>query len=451
MIMGKRPEDGITYGSPFPRGTGGSNCFRIPALVTLPDGTLVAAADARWNTTFDGGGLDTLVSRSEDKGKTWHYTFANYLGDNGNVYNGAGSTCFIDPTLAVTAEGTVYLLVDLYPYGVALNGSGNTQPVSRVGFDPEGRLLLSADNHKTYGSYLDGNSIFHQDGSKVPGYSVDGQFNLYRDGEKISNLFFADSPYQVVRTGFLYLTKSTDRGATWSEPVLLNVKREDEMVCLAAPGRGLVTGKGRLIFPVYSYNGSAESQRMSFLASWDGEHWERSADFSGAVWSSESAAVELEDGTLRFFYRNGTSHLCYVDYDPETDTWGDAVVMEIATNSNCQISAISLRGNRQVILVSCPTGPNGTGSNVSHAAFRRNGRVFAFAVEKDRSLRKAGSFALTDREAQFMYSCLTELPEGNIAILYEDGETRWGTGEDCYYTMAFRKFPLSEVLALTSE
>lgn len=443
MIMGKRPEDGMTASNPFPRGTGGSNCFRIPALVTLSDGTLVAAADARWNATFDGGGLDTAVSRSRDGGFTWHYSFANYLGDNGNVYNGEASTCFIDPALAVTGDDTVWMLTDLYPYGVALNGIGNTQPESGTGFNEEGKLLLSGDAHETYGFYLEGGDIYTGDGTKVPGYRVDGYFNLYRKGERLSNLFFGDSPFRVMRTGFLYLTKSVDGGETWSEPLLLNVKRNGEQVCLASPGRGLVTADGILIFPVYSYGGSAESQRTSFLHSRDGIHWERSGDFTGAAWSSESAVVEPEEGTLCFFYRNATARLCWADYDLKTNTWGTAAVTDIPTNSNCQISAIvhskTFQG-RPLILVSCPTGPYGAGSDQSHAAFRRNGRIFAFTAEADGSLRKAGSLAVSDSEEQFMYSCLAELPDGTVAILYEDGETRWGMGEDCYYTVAFRKY-----------
>ena len=72
--------------------TTSSQSYRIPAMVTLADGTIVAAADIRWNTTYDGGGLDTLVARSADGGATWTYKVANYLGDNGNVYNGSHST-----------------------------------------------------------------------------------------------------------------------------------------------------------------------------------------------------------------------------------------------------------------------------------------------------------------------------------------------------------------------
>ena len=41
------PKPGATYGQPFAPGTGGSQSFRIPAIVTLENGTLVAACDAR--------------------------------------------------------------------------------------------------------------------------------------------------------------------------------------------------------------------------------------------------------------------------------------------------------------------------------------------------------------------------------------------------------------------
>ena len=82
LTVTDRPQPGTTQGQPFEHDpdTAGSDSFRIPGLTTLRDGALLATADARWNTTYDGGGLDTIVSRSEDNGETWNYNFANYLG-----------------------------------------------------------------------------------------------------------------------------------------------------------------------------------------------------------------------------------------------------------------------------------------------------------------------------------------------------------------------------------
>ena len=444
--MGTKPADGTTTKEPFPQGTGGSNSFRIPSLVTLSDGTLVAAADARWNTTYDGGGLDTIVSRSSDGGANWNYTFANYLGDNGNKYNGSSSTCFIDPAMAVTSDNTIYMLVDLYPYGIALNGSGNTAPSTEKGFDDNGRLLLSGNNNSSYGYYLENGNIYKSNGTLQSGYTVDEHFNITGADGIDSNLFFSDSPYKVVRTGFLYLTKSTDKGKTWSAPTLLNLKTTSEQVCLVGPGRGLVTSSGMIVFPVYSYNGSQDSQKMSFIYSTDkGATWTRSTSFSGASWSSESAVVELKDGTLRFFYRNGTTNLCYVDY--ANGSWGSVVNTGLDTNSNCQISAITYSkttDGKQVILVSCPTGPNEAGSDQSGASYRQNGKIFIGLVNEDKTINwqtdETISVESVHSTNSFMYSCLTELENGDIAILYEDNESNWGTGNNSYYQMSYATY-----------
>ena len=47
--------------------------FRIPALVTAPDGTLIAFAEARRNNRHDpgGGDIDFVCKRSTDQGKGW--------------------------------------------------------------------------------------------------------------------------------------------------------------------------------------------------------------------------------------------------------------------------------------------------------------------------------------------------------------------------------------------
>jgi len=441
-----------------------SQSYRIPSMVTLKDGTIVAAADIRWNTTYDGGGLDTLVASSEDGGVTWSYNAANYLGDNGNVYNGSSSTCFIDPCLTVSPDGeTVYMLVDLYPYGVALNGSGNTAPSTEVGFNDDGYLLLSNNNHSTYSFYLKGNSIYDIYNNPVANYTVDEYFNLYYNGgtNPVGNLFYSDSPYKVVRTGFLYLTSSSDGGKSWSAPKLLNLKSSSEQVCLVGPGRGVTMADGTMVFPVYSYNGSTESQRMGFVYSKNGEDWER-VD-SSVAWSSEAAVVEVGTGTLRFFYRNGTSRLCYVDYDMTSQRWSTVVSTGVATNSNTQLSAITYSKTsegKQVILVSCPTGPNAAGSNNNNGAYRLNGRIFIGTVNDNGTMTWSNSpinvtgttapsadssSPYTEAEGFFAYSCLTERADGSIAILYENRENAWGSGDNCYYAMNMKAYSADDL------
>jgi len=428
-----------------------SNSFRIPSMVTLADGTIVAAADIRWNTTYDGGGLDTLVARSTDGGKTWSYNATNYLGDNGNQYDGALSTAFLDPCLTIGADGkTVYMLVDLYPYGVALNGSGHTQPTETIGFNDDGHLLLSGDNHESYSYYFDDGKIYNSSNIPVEGYEVDAYFNISGSDGTDTNLFCEDSPYKVVRTGYLYLTSSTDGGATWSAPTLLNVKNSSERVCLVAPGSSITTSDGTMIFPVYSYHGdnnpSGNTQRLSFIYSKDGVNWSRTVEFNHN-WASEAAVVELNDGTLRFFFRNGTKKLCYVDYDMENG-WGDAVETDINTNSNTQISAITYSrtsDGKQVVLVSCPTGSGRNGSNSSSASDRLNGSIFVFTVASNGDMKLENTIYVTENNGQFIYSCLTERSDGSVLILFENKENGWGAGDGKYYTMDIKGYLSSDL------
>lgn len=56
----------------FDKGDGGSKYYRIPALATTADGTVVAVADKRWDSTKDlPGHIDVVCRRSTDGGRTW--------------------------------------------------------------------------------------------------------------------------------------------------------------------------------------------------------------------------------------------------------------------------------------------------------------------------------------------------------------------------------------------
>ncbi len=420
-----KPADGTTSGQPFAAGTGGSQNFRIPAIVTLDDGTIVAAADARWNTSADAGGLDTIVSRSSDNGANWNYTFANYLGDNGNTYVEESAT-FIDPALA-TDGSTIYMLADLFPGGVALNSS-NQKPEAAAAFDEQGRLKLAQSSSSDYSYYLgefeNGRAqIFGADGNPVADYTVDEYFNLYQGEDEVSNLFFSDAPYQVVKTSYLYLTKSTDKGATWSAPTLINVKADDEQFYGVGPGTGIVTSDGTILFSAYKWNGTDSSQRSSFIYSTDGgETWERTENATGNTWSSENQLVELNDGTIRMFFRNGSNQICYVDATgnaAEGYIWGSIVQTGVSNNSNCQISALKYSqtiNGKEAILLSCPTESSGLFGNTRSA-----GKIFVGLVNDDGTMdfNSFSSTAVTD--GTFQYSCLTELSDGSVGLLYENG------------------------------
>ena len=55
----------------FENGTWNYNCYRIPAIVKAPDGSLLAFAEGRLENCGDFGNVDILLRRSEDGGKNW--------------------------------------------------------------------------------------------------------------------------------------------------------------------------------------------------------------------------------------------------------------------------------------------------------------------------------------------------------------------------------------------
>jgi len=428
---GARPDEGVTQGQPFAAGTGGSAKFRIPAMVTLDDGTVVAATDARWNTTGDGGGLDTIVSRSTDNGATWNYTFANYLGDNGNVWNGS-STAFIDPALATDGQ-TTWMVVDLFPAGIALNSASWTPQVG-AGFDDAGHLRLRDAGQVEFGCsyyswyaarasydyYLDLETLtIHKaaDGSEVEGYTVDGFFNITDSEGKVTNLFCSDAPFQVFPTDYLYLTKSTDGGATWSEPTLIDVKDDDEQTLLVGPGTGTVLEDGTLMFSVYEHT-SGRSELASVIYSKDGgKTWTRSSDAtSSSHWSSEAVTVPLDNDAVRQFYRDGMTTLYYTDYDLKNDVWtpGQPVDSgEVKTSGN-QLSAIryskKIDGKDAVIVSMASSG----------SSKRTDGKLHVGLINDDQTITWQYVYDMVEPGGSYSYSTLAELENGDIAVLYEN-------------------------------
>lgn len=393
---------------PFSNQLMGDCSFRIPAMVSLDDGRIVAAADARWNSKSDGGGNDTVVSFSDDYGKTWRQSFANYLGENGNIFS-SYSTTFADPALATDGQ-VVYLLVDFLPSGYAFYGSEFTLPKGGVGFDIYGRLLLKKNGESSYNYYLQDGAIYNKSGVKQEGYSVDGYFNIYGEGI-ISNLFYVfESPFTVYPTEYLYLTKSLDGGQSWSAPKLLNVKQMYEQGYSVGCGRGTILSDGTIIFPCYkTVDGE---QNSSFIYSTDGgETFTRTQDANAYNHScSEAVIIELNKNLIRMFYRDGYNALSYVDYTRSGRKWlkqKSGIVPGITKTGHCQLNAIKYDDN--TILISTPA---------SGTEDRNTGLVTTIYLDESYEMTVKNYCSVNGYDS-FGYSCMTKLLDGSVGLLYE--------------------------------
>ncbi|MFY8166423.1 MAG: hypothetical protein ACOVJ8_07515, partial [Sediminibacterium sp.] len=55
----------------FTSGTEGYKSFRIPAIISIKEDTLLAFAEGRVNNAGDFGDVNIVMKKSNDKGKTW--------------------------------------------------------------------------------------------------------------------------------------------------------------------------------------------------------------------------------------------------------------------------------------------------------------------------------------------------------------------------------------------
>lgn len=426
-----KPADGTTQGRPFVSDNP-SHWYRIPSMVTMDDGTVVAAADARWDGGMDGGGNDVITARSTDNGDTWSYTWAGYYGDNGNVFNKA-STSYCDSNIATDGK-TLYMLSTFFASGVAINGSSaNAQPSKDTGLDSQGRLLL-ARNGGSYDYYVgavgaDGYASIYRtsDSTVVSGYKVNGEFELFKHDAYVGCVWYSNCEFQVKKCQYLFFRTSTDGGKTWSAPSLVNARKSGEKFLGAGPGRAVVTDDGTICMPVYVYGDNAwgsgdASQATSFIYSKDhGKTWSRTANFTstssfgGSGWSSEAQLVDLGNGVVRCFYRNGKKKIMYCDatWTGSLYRWGDVVDTGIDIWGNCQLSAIMypyLIDGKRAILVSSPSSTEG----------RKTGAIFTLLLNDDNTVStEYAKKTITAEGAMFAYSCLTVLKDGRVADLYE--------------------------------
>ena len=90
----------------FESGKEGHKSYRIPAIVSLKDGTLLAFAEGRVNSAGDFGDINIVLKRSTDHGKTWTaiQTVVNY--DNLQAGNPAP---VVDETDPLYPKGRVFL------------------------------------------------------------------------------------------------------------------------------------------------------------------------------------------------------------------------------------------------------------------------------------------------------------------------------------------------------
>lgn len=431
-----------SYKRPFDNGVLGSETFRIPSVYTLNDGSVIAVADKRYDSGLDSpANIDIGYAISTDGYSNWKYGTLNSFSDYPDGTSDTKSASFIDSAVVQSSSGRLFVISDAFP-----SGCGSSQAKSGSGFaeiNGKKRMLLTTgkakDNISTFdyyiGDYEKGLApVYTVSTSEKTAYSVDAEYNLYKDGQPLymtqnkaenikvqQNVYYTEAELCCYLTSYIWLRYSDDNGATWSDPVNLNyfVKDNKEKFLGVCPGRGVVTdfnGNERIIFCVYDNYGLR--QNVSTIYSDDnGITWHRGAETEikpGLLKTNESQIVELNYGVLRMFSRNSSNYIAFADSTDGGVTWSTfSADTELLAEASCMSSFINTSktiNSKKVILGSYPSDFSG----------RADGVIRVGLVNSDNTIDWVTTYRVND--GFYAYSCLTELSDGNIALLYEDEE-----------------------------
>ena len=371
-------------------GQDGVHTSRIPGLATSKKGTLLAIYDARYESARDlQGHMDIALNRSFDGGRTWEpmqvVLDRKEWGGMPEKYNGVSDACI----LVDDRTG------DIYVAGLWMHG------------------LLDAET-----------------GKWVEGLTADSTRWLHQWRAKGSQPGFG-----VKETSQFLITKSSDDGLTWSEPInITSAKKKEWWLFAPAPGQGITMTDGTLVFPSQGRDENGTSFSNITWSKDGGKTWKTSNPATKNT--TECAVVELQDGSLMLNMRdnrnrgneevNGRSVFVTSDLG---ETWKEHPTSRKALiEPTCMASLHTHRymedGVKKSLLLFVNPASTSKRNNITLKVSYDGGNTWP--EEKQ---------ILLDEYSGRGYSCITSVNDSTLGILYESSQA----------DMAFQTVSLKEI------
>jgi hypothetical protein len=205
----------------FISGADGYHTYRIPAIETAPDGSLIAFAEARKYSASDPGGskqdIDLVFKRSTNNGTTW--SSMTVLEDPGELWSAANPVTVVDRT-----SGRLWVVY-------LRSQPGKSTRTSRPGTDDMQTLARWSDNSgQTWSAPLDLTGVARDMEDQSWRASVPGPGGALQTGAGRLVVPIWKSPYAV------FTLFSDDHGNTWQRSQFVpgnQVGNENQVVELA--------------------------------------------------------------------------------------------------------------------------------------------------------------------------------------------------------------------------
>jgi sialidase-1 len=315
-----------------------------------------------------------------------------------------GYKCFRIPSLIVTSKGTVLAFAE-----ARKDGCGDAGDIDLV-------VKRSEDGGKTWSKlHVVWSDSTNTCGNPAPiSDEATGQivllstWNLGVDHE-------SDIISKVSKdTRHVFVLYSDDDGQRWSKPkeITTTVKQADWTWYATGPGRGIQLQKGkykgRLVVPCNHIEAATRKNHSHVIYSDDrGQSWKLGGTTLDGV--NESAVAELSDGRLMLNMRNaGASRWRQVAISKNSGiTWSSIYPDTTLVEPVCQASLIRYKTAGKKFLAFSNPASQSVRAQMTVRMSSDNGKTWPF-----KKVLYQGPSA---------YSCLAELPDGNLGCLYEAG------------------------------
>ena len=400
--------------------------FRIPSLVNA-GGTLVAAIDNAYVPT-DWGYIEIGIRTSNDGGKTWT-PLKSIATPPARVINSdkenTATAFYIDPCMTVAPNGDIVMLVTYYPESKGLFNKKmmDKGKLAYASFDGH-TVPLIYDRDGSFYYVLNNGKVLDKNKKSTP-YTVnftDGE--LYKDSEYVGNIFLNGAkgkavdgnakttygaPLKAVKRNYVFMLKSSDKGETWSKPVditgsILNQKK-DGFFLGVAPGSALTTKNGRMLFPLYTLNGT-----VCVYSDDNGETWRRNENITFTPNIDEWTLAEGPEGVLYSFSRaKGYKKTPAAISRDNGITWEKTRKAPFKA-PKCQKNCLVI-GDRMFVSHPSKKGRHDGVISVGTFDYDKKGKCKGIKWSKDDIKINEGFYA---------YSCMTRINDNTIGVLYED-------------------------------